>query len=149
MMRHRVIFLPVVGVFITAIGSILSAHTAGLAVPPSFAGEVSVQVSVPTPPLVQRQPFGGSITSQQSSQEFSDKLKVIGSNDQVTYVMTTSSSSLAVSSDGVITIVGKSLGTGAYTVSGTDSNKSQATGTWTYTLTVTAGSGDNHHHGDS
>lgn len=148
-MRSRLMLLPVVGVMVAAVGGVLSAHTAGIVVPPSHVGEVFIPISVPTPPLVQRQPFGDSITSQQSSQEFSDKLKVIGSNDHVTYVMTTSSSSLAVSSDGVITIVGKSLGTGAYTVSGTDSNKSQATGTWTYTLTVTAGSGDNHHHGDS
>lgn len=148
-MRPRLILLPVVGVFVTAVGGILSAHTAGIVVPPSFAGEVAIPVSAPTPPLVQRQPFGDSITSQQSSREFSDRLKVKGSNDHVTFVMTTSSSSLAVSPDGVITIVGQSLGTGHYTVSGTDSNKSQATGTWTFTLTVTAGSGDDHHHGDS
>lgn len=137
MMRHRLILLPVVGVFVTAVGGILSAHTAGLVVPPSFAGEATIPVSVPTAPLVQRQPFGDSITSQQSSHEFSDRLKVEGSNDHVTFLMTTSSSFLAVSPDGVITIVGTSLGTGTYTVSGTDSNKSQDTGTWTFTLTVT------------
>lgn len=148
-MRPRLILLPVVGVFVAAVGGVLSAHTAGIVVPPSYAGEVAIPANIPTPPLAQRQPFGASITSAQSSHEFSDHLKVEGSNDHVTFVVSTSDPSLAVSPEGVVTIVGTSLAPGTYTVTGTDSNNSHAAGTWSYTLTITGESDSQQHQGNN
>jgi hypothetical protein len=45
-MRARTILLPVAGLSLAVLGGVLSAHTSGIVVPPSHAGETQIAVSV-------------------------------------------------------------------------------------------------------
>jgi hypothetical protein len=45
-MRARIILLPVAVLFLVVIGGVLSAHTSGIVVPPSHAGQTQIAVSV-------------------------------------------------------------------------------------------------------
>ena len=123
------------------IGGILSAYTANNVVPTSYAGQTRVAVNITVPQgLIQRHPFGKTVTPIQSG-EFSDRLKVVGANGDVTYVVTSANSKLQVTSDGEITTNGP-LAVGTYTVSGTDSNGANESGVWSYTLTVASAVGN-------
>jgi major membrane immunogen (membrane-anchored lipoprotein) len=78
-------------------------------------------------------------TSTSGSGTFTDQLAVTGNTDTpVSYVTTTTSPALSVSSSGAIKTTG-TLAAGTYTVSGTDSDPNGDAGSWTFTLTVTAG----------
>lgn len=88
--------------------------------------------------IIQRHPFGQTITAARSGDQFSDRLKVEGPEATVGYTVTSPNKYLNVSSAGWVTTVGGPLPVGTYTVSGTDTDSSNDTGTWTYTLTVVA-----------
>jgi len=88
--------------------------------------------------IIQRHPFGETVPSPRSGDEFSDHLKVEGSQATMTFFVTSPNPHLEVTSDGKITTVAGPLAPGTYSVSGTISDASNDTGTWTYTLTVTA-----------
>ena len=105
---------------------------------------LSVAGSSPTGNIAQSEPTGGSTTFDTTScqglsfttkQCFTDQLATTGQSGPVRFTVT-STSPFSVSSSGAIT-VGRLLGPGSYTVSGTDSDGSGGFGTWTYTLTVT------------
>jgi len=87
--------------------------------------------------ITQEDPFGATTTTDHSGHGFHDQLHVKGSSGQVTFVVTSSNSSLQISPTGFITTVGGPLSAGTYSVSGTDSDSSSDIGTWSYTLTVT------------
>ncbi len=124
------------------IGGVLSAYTANNVVPTSYAGQTRVAVNITVPQgLIQRHPFGKTVTPIQSG-EFSDRLKVVGANADVTYVVTSANSNLYVTSDGEIYTTDGPLAVGTYTVSGTDSKGANESGVWSYTLTVTSAVGN-------
>jgi hypothetical protein len=84
--------------------------------------------------ITQSAPVAGSTTTAASS-AFTGQLATTGSGT-LTFVTTSTSCGVAVSSLGAITTTG-SLGAGTCTVSGTDTDTHGDTaGTWTYTLTV-------------
>lgn len=144
-MRRLLIFM-FSGACVVFMAGVLSAHTAGIVVPPSYAGVTHVAVHfTPPPSLFQREPFGGTVSSTSGDDRFKDYLKVVRSRGDVTFVVTSPNPSLRVSSNGEVTIVGGPLAIGEYLVSGTDSTAAHETGTWSYTLTVSANSGDNSH----
>ena len=124
------------------IGGVLSAYTANNVVPNSYAGQTRVAVNITVPQgLIQRHPFGKTVTPIQSG-EFSDRLKVVGANADVTYVVTSANSNLYVTSDGEIYTTDGPLAVGTYTVSGTDSKGANESGVWSYTLTVSSSVGN-------
>jgi uncharacterized repeat protein (TIGR02543 family) len=92
--------------------------------------------AVGTSSIVQTSSSAGSTTTPDSATFVPPALTVENNSGTVTFVTTTSSTGLKVSSAGVISVTG-SLPAGTYTVSGTDSDVHGDTGTWTYTLTVT------------
>ena len=142
-MGRRVILLTVVGLFVIAAAGVLTAHTAGIVVGPSYAGVTQVGVHIAgDSTIVQRAPFGDTVGLAQSGDSFSDHLKVVVPRD-VSFIVTSPNSSLSVTSQGKVTTVGGPLTPGTYTVSGTDSDSAGESGTWSYTLAVTAGSGEN------
>ncbi len=137
-MRSRVLLLPVAVLFSAVLGGLVLAHTASNDVATSYAGRTVVSVNISTPEtIVQRHPFGDTVTIARSGAEFKDRLKVVGSQATVQFVVTSANASLNVAADGTVTTVGGPLGVGTYTVSGTDSDAAGDTGTWSYTLTVT------------
>lgn len=89
-----------------------------------------------TSTIVQKSPTSGATTTPQSSSFSPGTIAVSNSHGAVTFVTTTASSGLAVSSSGVIATTA-SLPAGLYTVAGTDSDTQGDAGTWVYTLTVT------------
>ena len=142
MRAKTVMVLSAAVVAAVVIGGILSAYTANNVVPTSYAGETRVAVNITVPQgLIQRHPFGKTVTPIQSG-EFSDRLKVVGANADVTYVVTSANSNLYVTSDGEIYTTDGPLAVGTYTVSGTDSKGANESGVWSYTLTVTSAVGN-------
>ncbi len=142
-MRRRLFIFPAVGVFAVVIGGVLSAHPAGIVVPPTHAGVMVIPVSIDTGPTInQGEPFGETVESQQSDDRFRDHLKVKDRHGDITFTVTSPNPDLSVSAQGEISTQGGPLPLGVYTVSGTDENSSHGTGTWSYTLTVVAGSGN-------
>ncbi|MGH9919126.1 MAG: InlB B-repeat-containing protein, partial [Nitrososphaerales archaeon] len=87
--------------------------------------------------LVQTSPTAGTVSSASSGTFSVGPLTVENNSGAVTFVTTKSSSSLTVSTKGLISSTG-TLSAGSYSVSGTDSDASGNSGTWIYTLTVTA-----------
>ena len=142
MRAKTVMVLSMAVVAAVVIGGILSAYTANNVVPTSYAGETRVAVNITVPQgLIQRHPFGKTVTPIQSG-EFSDRLKVVGANADVTYVVTSANSNLYVTSDGEIYTTDGPLAVGTYSVSGTDSNSANESGVWSYTLTVVSAPGN-------
>ena len=81
-----------------------------------------------------------STTTSASATFIPGTITTSGNVGAVTFVTTTSSPALNVSSSGVITTTG-ALSAGVYTVSGTDHDSNGDTGAWSYSLTVTTSSG--------
>ncbi len=102
--------------------------------PDGDAGSYSFTLTVGK--LVQRTPTAGSVAASSLS-TFSDQLSVGANLGTVSYVQTTGSPDLAVSSSGVVTAL-PTLTKGTYTATGTTSDPNGDVGTFTYTLTVTA-----------
>jgi uncharacterized repeat protein (TIGR02543 family) len=106
----------------------------------TFTLTVSGGVIAPTPPtpptIVQTSASAGTTTTPASTSFVPPRFTVENNSGTVTFVTTTPSTGLKVSSAGVISVTG-SLAGGIYTVSGTDSDATGDTGTWSYTLSVT------------
>jgi outer membrane protein OmpA-like peptidoglycan-associated protein len=85
--------------------------------------------------LRQTSPTKGATTPSSSSSFVIGAVTVANASGTVTFITTTSSSGLNVTSDGAVTTTGTLL-VGSYTVAGTVSDSSGNTGTWTYTLSV-------------
>jgi uncharacterized repeat protein (TIGR02543 family) len=92
-----------------------------------------------TPPgvrdIVQTSPTTGSTTTPDSATFVPPAIAVTDSTGAVTFVTTTASTGLKVTSAGIISVTA-SLPAGSYTVSGTDKDSNGDVGTWTYSLTV-------------
>jgi outer membrane protein OmpA-like peptidoglycan-associated protein len=96
----------------------------------------------PTPPptpstLIQSSPKTGTTSTASSATFTSGPISVSGGTGPVTFVTTSSSPSLIVSSSGLISTTGP-LDAGTYSTSGTDTDTHGDAGTWSYALTVTA-----------
>ena len=102
--------------------------------PDGDAGSYSFTLTVGK--LVQRTPTAGSVAASSLS-TFSDQLSVGANLGTVSYVQTTGSPNLVVSSSGVVTALA-TLTKGTYSTTGTTSDPSGDVGTFTFTLTVTA-----------
>lgn len=79
-------------------------------------------------------PASASVAVAESS-TFTEQLAVVGNVGAVTYVQTSGSPNLTVSSTGLVA-TGGTLATGTYVVSGTTSDPNKDSGTFTFTLTV-------------
>ena len=86
--------------------------------------------------LVQRTPTAASVASSSLS-TFSEQLDVGANLGTVTYVQTTGTPDLVVSSTGLVTAL-STLSKGTYKATGTTSDPNGDIGTFTFTLTVTA-----------
>jgi major membrane immunogen (membrane-anchored lipoprotein) len=86
--------------------------------------------------LVQRTPTAGSVAASSLS-TFSDELDVGANLGAVSYVQTTGSPDLVVTTAGVVTAL-TTLTKGTYKATGTTSDPNGDVGTFTFTLTVTA-----------
>jgi uncharacterized repeat protein (TIGR02543 family) len=98
-------------------------------------GNWSFTLTVTGDPITQTSPTTGFTTTTASATFQPGSINVAPDNAPVTFVTTTTSTGLSVSSAGLITTTGL-LSAGMYTVSGTDSDATNDTGTWTYALTV-------------
>ncbi len=87
--------------------------------------------------ITQASPTTGTVATASSGTFTAGPITVQGNSGPVTFVVTKSSTSLTVSSSGVISTTGVLPG-GTFSISGTDSDTHGDTGTWTYTLKVTA-----------
>ena len=95
-------------------------------------GTFTFTLSVGT--ITQASPTSTAVTVPGSS-TFTDQLNVTGAAASTTYVMTSGSPDLTVSSPGVVASVG-ALAPGTYTVAGTTSDSIGDQGTFTFTLSV-------------
>ena len=101
-------------------------------------GTWTYTLTVSPGPITQIAPLSDSMTPV-DTESLADQLKTNGSDGgTLTFVTTTSSPDLSVSSGGLVTPVGAPLATGSYTVSGNVTDSSGDTGPWTYTLNVSA-----------
>jgi major membrane immunogen (membrane-anchored lipoprotein) len=98
------------------------------------SGTFTFSLSVGT--LVQRVPTADSVVTTLSS-TFKDQLNVGANLGAVSYVQTSGSASLLVSSSGLVTTTG-ALAQGTYRASGTTSDPTGDMGKFTFTLSVTA-----------
>ncbi len=89
------------------------------------------------PTITQDSPTTGTTVAGSS---LTDYLVVSGSAGTLTFTVTSPSPAFSVSSSGVVSAPA-TLGTGSYTVSGTDTDTFGDNGTWSYKLTVTARDG--------
>ena len=103
------------------------------------SGTWSYTLTVASKAITQIAPFTNTLSvTPFASNSFSSHLEVTGDDNQgVTFVTTSSSSGLTVSTGGLIESTG-TLDEGTYTASGTDADGSGDTGTWSYSLTVSA-----------
>jgi major membrane immunogen (membrane-anchored lipoprotein) len=102
--------------------------------PGGDAGSYSFTLTVGK--LVQRTPTAGSVPAS-SLATFSDQLSVGANLGAVSYVQTTGTPDLVVSSSGLVTALA-TLTKGTYKATGTTSDPNGDVGTFTFTLTVTA-----------
>jgi hypothetical protein len=84
--------------------------------------------------ITQGTPTTGTTTT---GKAFTSQLTVSGSHGTVTYIQSTGTPNLTVSSSGAVSAPA-TLAVGSYTASGSDSDTSGDTGTWTFSLTVTS-----------
>jgi hypothetical protein len=111
----------------------------------SYVLTVAPSVTPPPPPppspspsnLLQASPKTGTTSTALSASFTSGPISVDGSTGTVTFVTTSPSSGVIVSSSGLISTTGP-LDAGTYSASGTDSDTHGDTGTWSFSLTVTA-----------
>lgn len=96
--------------------------------------------------IIQRDPFGDTVTTARSGREFSDHLKVEGAQEPLTFTVSDPNPHLTVSSEGVVSTVGGPLAAGSYTIAGTDADNAGNFGTWTYTLVVTTAKNESSNH---
>ncbi len=137
-MRRRFVILPAGVVLLVLISGALTAHTAGIVVPPTHAGVTKVPVSIERGHKMRQEgPFGETETDSSSNGHFRDQLMVSDSHDPITFVVTSPCKYLSVSPQGLVSTEGGTPPPGVYTVSGTDENSVHAIGNWSYTLTVT------------
>jgi major membrane immunogen (membrane-anchored lipoprotein) len=102
-------------------------------------GTWSYTLTVVSTPITQIAPFSNaSLITPLASNSFTSHLEVTGDDGAgVTFVTTSGSSGLTVSTGGLIETTG-TLDEDSYTASGTDVDGSGDTGTWSYSLTVSA-----------
>jgi hypothetical protein len=118
-----------------AVGSYTATGTDSTTFPDS--GTFTFTLTVTAVAITQTAPTAGSVATAGWS-AFTAQLNTIGGNGAVTFAKTGGPASLVVSSIGVISTTGGSLGVGTYPINGTTNDAFGDTGTFTYTLTVTA-----------
>jgi putative nucleotidyltransferase with HDIG domain len=99
-------------------------------------GTWSYTLSVGFSTIDQQAPTTAGVSTT-SSAAYTGQLATDDPNGSVTFVTTSPSADVGVSSSGVITTSG-TLAAGSYTVSGTDTDSFDGAGTWSFTLTVSA-----------